>query len=76
MQKLSLAIVQVLEGLQQLVDQSGARIVQRFIKQRALDKAVQDIRGQRAVQTGQNPVPSSADPRLVRSVVSMVCKTL
>ena len=62
---LSPGSMQVLEGLQQLVDQAGGRTVKRFIKQRALDKAVQDIRGQRAVQTAQSESPSSTDPRLV-----------
>lgn len=56
---------QVLDGLQQLCDQNGGRIVQRFIKHRSLDKTVQDIRGHRAVQTGQTQATISTDPRLV-----------
>lgn len=58
--------VQMLDGLHQQCDVSGGRLVQRFIKQRSLDKCVVEIRNHRASIQGQAQQGSSSlDPRQV-----------
>jgi hypothetical protein len=59
--------MQMLDGLHQQCDVSGGRLVQRFIKQRNLDKYVVEIRNHRASIQGQGQQGSSSlDPRQVQ----------
>jgi len=61
----------MLDGLHQQCDASGGRLVQRFIKQRNLDRCVVDIRNHRASlqnqqqQQQQQAASSALDPRQV-----------
>lgn len=63
--------IQVLTGLQAECDESGVRLLQRFMQHRTLEQYIRDIRRHRSQHTADAGQPTSSfDPRQVGSLLN------